>query len=145
MRDRLPKCLRLRLPKLLQNHIKDAPCFLLRVSMLLQSFFELFLISFDFFNRFLQAVNPWIRDHWSFSLIFCLLGLIFRFLQSFFKCINHSSFNFLSPLFLNSSYPLLSAFLQPSSFLFQNYNSHSFFFLLFFPTSISSIVSGSIS
>src|ERR1044072_7867148 len=82
-RYELPKCLRLWLPQLLQNYFKYAPCFLLRVSMLLQGFFELLLISFDFFNRFLQAVNSWIRSHWSLSLIFCLLGLICSFLQSF--------------------------------------------------------------
>src|ERR1044072_3959589 len=112
--------------------------------MLLQSFFELFLISFDFFNRFLQAVNPWIRDHWSLSLIFCLLDFICSFLQSFcFLCFNlcflsqHKSFcffRFCSFKFFSFKHDLLNFYLILQEFNLLSCFQGSLFFCSSFPS-----------
>src|ERR1044072_5099220 len=99
---RLPKCLSL-FVYLVPNHRKYVLGFILRFSLLFQSFFELLLISLDFFYRLFQAVNSWIRNNLSFFCSFSLLGFYLSFLQSF--CLlsfNIFLFCFLSQFSCNS-------------------------------------------
>src|ERR1044072_4741180 len=80
-KSRLPKCISF--VYLVPNHSKYVLGFILRFSLLLQSFFELLLFSLDFFYRLFQAVTSWITNHGSLSCSFCLLGFYLSFLQSF--------------------------------------------------------------
>src|ERR1044072_2108717 len=103
---RLPKCLSF--VYLVPNHSKYVLGFILRCSLLLQSFFELLLFSLDFFYRLFQAVNSWISNHGSLSCSFCLLG---------FYLSKHTCFCFLSfcPISFDSLC-FLPFFFQPFCF-----------------------------